>query len=184
MTTTLQGLDLLEARLEKMERCVFGAEFNGRTSADFTDETNSTSTQSDIVSRVSKLKSEMPLPTNFDTAYQHYKTLGLTSEHDLRRLMAAPAPLELKIDLILANANNLKQMSLKAETILQLKEYIGGEAWYRAHDELPRLGRAEVAASEVLITSSDLVRRVDTSFAHYDRAVEIVSEKMLLAHRN
>jgi hypothetical protein len=180
MTSTL---DLLEARLEKIERCVLGAKFDGSstTTADLTGETQPTS---DIVGRVTKLQSEMPSTTNFDTAYQHYKLLGLTNEHDLRRLMAAPASLELKIDLIIANANNLRQMSLKAETILRLKEYIGGEAWYRARDELPRLGQAEVVAAELLIASSGLARRVDTSLVHYDRAVEIVSEKMLLTHQN
>ena len=72
-------------------------------------------------------------------------------------------------------------MALQATTILNLKDFISGEAWFRARDELARLNQTEVEAAKMLAASSLLMHRVDVSLEHYDRVVEIISEKMLMA---
>jgi hypothetical protein len=187
MTTTI---DLLEERLERMERFVFGNLYDGKTAiieipstsnATSTSTTTTTNNSTDLTTKIRNVQTSIPTPKHFLKVYEHYKTLGLSNDHDVRRLLAAPLDTDVKIDIILANSRTLKKMALTAETILNLKDFISGDAWFRAKDELPRLKKVEAEAAEVLESSAQLMHRVDSSLEHYDRAVELVSEKMVTA---
>ena len=174
---SLLEMDVLESRLERMERCIFGNLYNGSTAVLSLPPLTSTT---DIATRLHKLQTTLPAPAGFPKVYEQYKTLGLANDLDVRKLLAAPLDMQLKIDLIVANTKALRQMSLQAETILSLKDFISGDAWCRARDALPQLVQTEAEMAKLLTLSSDLMTRVDTSLEHYDRSVGIVSEKMLL----
>jgi hypothetical protein len=191
VSRTTETMNVLEERLERMERCIFGDEYDGRSAVNsFSSSSDDTigdskpeilTTHADITTRVNKLKVDIPSPPGFDKVYQHYKSLGLTSEHDLKRLLATPLDMSHKSEIIVANASHLRRLSLTAETILRLKDYVGGDAWYCAREERPRLAQAEVSAVDLLTTSSALSHRMDASLEHYDTVVGIVSEKMSAA---
>jgi hypothetical protein len=176
----MESIDLLEERLERLERCVFGAHYDGSTAV-LLSSSQISSTQTDLTKRIEKVRTNLPLPTDFLKVYTRYKQLGLSNDCDVRTLLAAPLDVTLKIDIVLSNSTALKQMALQAKTILNLKDFISGEAWFRARDEWARLNQTEIEAAKVLAASSHLMHRVDVSLEHYDRVVDIVSEKMLMA---
>jgi hypothetical protein len=166
----------LEQRLKTMERCVFGDQYDSST---LTQPTNISPQLPTLSSRIAILQNTIPKSlTGFEQVYQYYKELGLTNEHDLKKLLATPLNVTHKIDIILANSNHLQQLSLTAETIHSLKDFIGGDAWFHARDELQRLANTEVVAGDLLTTSSDLAKRVDASLECWDSVVRLVSKKM------
>ena len=146
MDAPVAALDLLDARLTRMERCVFGAGGAGTRSEMFA--VASSTVDGGVAGRARRLHANLPSPPLFDSCVTQLRALKIDNVASLRRELSAPIDTGTKRALVLANAATLRRLAAGGEAVGELQGYVGGTAWHRARDELPRIARAEAASAE------------------------------------
>ena len=171
------ALDILDARLARMERCVFGA---GATAARLgvSAAAPPTAAGGGVAGRARRLHANLPSLPLFESCVDRLHALKIDNEASLRRELSAPLDTSSKRALVLANTAMLYRLSAGGEAVGEMQGCVGGTAWHRARDEMPRIVRAEAASADLGQRSGAIMRRMDEILASYDGIVGSVTEKL------
>ena len=135
----------------------------------------------DLHTRTARAACQIPLLPghDFETLLVQLSELGFGSTSAMCREIANPLTSASKKTLIALNEDVLCRLAQHGAKVKMLSSTVGGKTWVLGQDETLQLSEAEARATDLINTSSAISARIDTVLEVYDRAVRVVSERLI-----